>query len=83
MDYPGTDGVLIKYIDQGSPAENGGLRLGDIITEIQGNKIASDKDVFEVVYGTDLRVGDDLSLKVWRDGERMDLRMTLKSIRDN
>jgi serine protease Do len=60
MGYNSTDGVLVHYIDRGSPADKAGMRLGDIIIEINNLKITSDKDVFEIVYGTDLRVGDQL-----------------------
>ncbi len=83
MGYDSTDGVLITSIDRGSPAEKSGLQLGDIILEIGGKKIANDQDVFDVVYGSDLKVGDDLELKLWREGQQKKLTMKLVSIRNN
>ena len=82
MDYNTTDGVLIKHIDRGSPAEKAGLQLGDIILEMENSRIFNENDVKEIVYGTDLKVGDDLSLKVWRDGSTYDITMILVSIRN-
>jgi serine protease Do len=82
MDYNSTDGVLIKHIDRGSPAEKAGLQLGDIILEMEDSRIFNENDVKEIVYGTDLKVGDDLSLEVWRDGSTYDITMMLVSIRN-
>ncbi len=82
MDFEGTSGVLIRHIDRGSPAEKAGLKLGDIILEMQSRKIESEKDVQDIVFSADLKVGDDLSLKVWRDGKVYDITMNLVSIRN-
>jgi serine protease Do len=83
MGFNSTDGVLVHYIDRGSPAEKAGMKLGDIITEISGVKITSDKDVFEIIYGSDLRVGDQLPFTVWRDGEQIKLNLVLVSLKNN
>jgi serine protease Do len=81
MGYEGTDGVLIRYIDRGSPAEKAGLQLGDIVLEMQNKKIRNESDVENIVYSTDLKVGDDLNLTIWRDGDTYDITMNLVSIR--
>ena len=83
MGFKDTHGVLVHHIDRGSPAEKAGMRLGDIITQIGDVKISSDKDVFEIVYGTDLRVGDRLTFTVWRDGELLKLNLILVSLKNN
>ena len=83
MGFNSTNGVLVHYIDQGSPAEKAGMHLGDIITEIDDTKITSDKDVFEIIYSSDLRVGDHLSFKIWRDGEQIKLDLILVSLKNN
>lgn len=83
MGYNSTKGVLITYIDRGSPAEKAGLQLGDIILEMGGKSIDHDQDVFDVVYGSDLRVGDDLEFTIWREGRQINITMKLLSIRNN
>jgi serine protease Do len=82
MGYEGTDGVLIRHIDRRSPAENAGLKLGDIVLKMQGKKIKDEKDVENIVFSTNLKVGDELTLKVWRDGKIYDVTMNLISIRE-
>ena len=82
MGFKGTDGVLIGHIDRGSPAEKAGLQLGDIILEMENSRILNEDDVKEIVYGTDLKVGGELSLKVWRDGSTYNITMMLVSIRN-
>jgi serine protease Do len=83
MGYSGTDGVLIRHIDRESPAEKSGLLLGDIIIKIEDQIVHTDKDVFEVIYGSDLRVGDEMQMEVWRDGKTQSISMKLESIHNN
>jgi len=82
MGYDGTNGVIVTYIDRRSPAEKSGMKLGDIITRIGNTSIALDKHVTEAIYEEDLRVGDDLDVEVWRDGDRYKLNLNLESIKD-
>jgi len=84
MGYSITEGAIITSIERGSPAHNAGLRLGDIIIEINGNRIRNDQDVIEVVYyDTNLRVGDKLDFKILRDGRELNLSMILAGFRNN
>jgi serine protease Do len=81
MDYKGTDGVIIVHIDQGSPAEKAGLKLGDIIVQIGSTVIHSDRDITTAVYETDLRVGDRLKFAFWRDGSKYERTLILESLK--
>ena len=42
---PDGEGVLISSVDKDSPAEKAGLKAGDVITRIEGQKIAGMKDL--------------------------------------
>lgn len=59
----------------GSPAEKAGLKKGDIILEIQGERIDQSHSLASVIqkYG----VGDTISLKLFRDGKEIELKATL------
>ena len=81
MDYSGTDGVLISHIDRGSPAEEAGLQLGDIVTEIAGKNVVNETQVKDIIYNGDLMVGDELEFRVWRDGKSFNTKLHLVSIR--
>jgi serine protease Do len=81
--YQQTDGVMISYIDRKSPAEKAGLKLGDIIVQIGNTKISNDKNVMESIYEEDLRVGDKMSVKIWRDSKILDKQLLLESFRND
>jgi serine protease Do len=83
LGYSSTDGVIITFIDQNSPSDKAGLQTGDIITQIESQEIKSDSDVFEVVYGTDIKVGDQLNVRIWREGKTIDAKLELTSIHES
>ncbi len=68
------EGVQVADVQPGSPADEAGLQVGDIITAIDEQAVTAD-DIAEVVGG--YAVGDMLTLTVSRDGESLDLEATL------
>lgn len=60
----------------GSPAEKAGIKEKDIITEINGQKL-DDKNTVVSILGR-LRVGQEIDIKVNRDGEEITLKATLE-----
>ncbi len=60
-------GALVKEVDEGSPAAEGGLLPGDIIVEVDGEITASSDAVIGKVQGHN--EGDEIALKVYRDPE--------------
>jgi serine protease Do len=81
MGYNSTNGIIVTNIDKGSPAEIAGFKLGDIITRIEDHEIINDKDIFNVIFETDLKVGDKLKFQVWREGVQLELVLLLTSIK--
>jgi thiol-disulfide isomerase/thioredoxin len=66
-------GVRVKHVLRGSPAEKAGLKEGDLIRAIDGEKVAAPDDVSRIVGGHDpgdaivaslLRAQDTLSIKI-------------------
>ena len=55
-------GFYISKITDGSGADKAGLEIGNIITEIDGNKVKSVSDLTNVLY--DKKKGDKVKLKV-------------------
>ncbi|MCR9191660.1 MAG: Do family serine endopeptidase [Gammaproteobacteria bacterium] len=74
-------GALVAQVNQGSPAELAGLKAGDIITEINGTKIAQASQVKTVV--SLLRVGSDVTLMIKRDKKDLKLRAVVTDIKEN
>ncbi len=58
-----------------SPADKAGLVVGDIILEINGEKLTKENDLRDVVSGHD--VGDELRLKISRMNEEKEVKVIL------
>ncbi|MEY5011870.1 MAG: hypothetical protein RLZZ253_3009 [Verrucomicrobiota bacterium] len=67
-------GVLVKTIEAGSPAYGSGLRVSDVIQDVDGVQMDSAQDLQREVFrrGT----GKLLQLGVWRAGARMQIPVT-------
>lgn len=66
------DTTKIGKVNEGSPAETGGLRDGDIILQIDQEQTSGWLDVLEAVKGSG---GKELSFIVKRDGDRLHLKI--------
>lgn len=60
--YSLPEGFYISKITEGSGADKAGLEIGNIITEIEGNKIDTFSDLSDVLY--EKKPGDKVKLKV-------------------
>ncbi len=72
MGVPEYTGVRIVSIHKGGSAEKAGLRVGDLIVGIDGEKIAAstphDADVFPALL-RQYRIGESVDLSIIRDGK--------------
>ena len=58
-------GALVRTVDEGSPAAEGGVKPGDIIVEVDGVVTSSSDAVISQVQGHN--EGDTMKLKIYRD----------------
>lgn len=70
-------GALIQEVIAGSAADKGGVKVADIITKIDGKKVFGDESSLAKEIGA-RKVGDKMSLEVWRDGQFKTLPVTLE-----
>ena len=64
------DGLLLSGVIGGGPADRAGLREGDVIVELAGQKIG---DIYDYTYALDaLKVGEPAKAVFLRDGERQE-----------
>jgi len=59
-------GVMVAKVEPGSPAEQAGVQVGDILTEIDGESI--DSPMMLSRYIRSKEEGDSVSLGLWREG---------------
>ena len=58
-----------------SPAQEAGLQENDIITEVNGTVITGSSDLVNLVG--DAQIGDVLQMKVYRQGNMIDVAVTI------
>lgn len=63
----GIPAVVLDGVAEGGPAEKGGLKAGDRVTEANGKAVASPDDLLGVLSG--LKAGDTVSLALLRKSE--------------
>lgn len=68
-------GVMVAKVEPGSPAEQAGVRVGDILTDIDGESIVSPGMLSRYVRGK--AEGDSVSLGLWRDGGAQAVYVTI------
>ena len=70
------EGVIISDIKKNSPAEKAELKVGDIILEINGEKIQDEETIISII--NDAKAGDVLALKIYRDKKTFNVNLTLE-----
>jgi len=68
------EGALISQVYSGSPAERVGLKVGDVVIEVDGVKIKSSQDVVHEVLKK--KVGQKVNLVILRGGKRLEISVT-------
>ena len=71
-------GVLVRGVEEGSPAEKAGIEAGDIITRFDGKSIEKPADLPRAVGNT--KPGSQVALTVFRRGATKDLKVTVAEI---
>lgn len=71
------DGIRIRQVLPGSPAERAGLRNGDILLTVDDERVRTARDVEETVRQKE--AGDWIDMEVWRNGQRQTIEAKLAS----
>ena len=76
---PGGRGVLLSGVRPESPAEKAGVQRGDVLVGLAGREVG---DIYDFVYILrDSKPGQTVPIEVLRNGERLELTVTLGSSR--
>ena len=72
---PEGEGVMVGKVEPGSPAEKAGVKVGDILTSVDGQAIKSSWDVMAKVRR--IEDGQQVPLEIWRNGRAQNLTATI------
>ena len=75
-----SQGVLVSYIEKNGPAEEAGLKRGDIITKIN-NQAIDNADDAEIAV-SDVRVGQELQIELIRNGNKEIKTLPIREYKD-
>lgn len=69
------DGAYVGRVNPASPAALSDVRVGDVIVELDGQPVRSDRDVHRI--GKSLLYDQAVDVRVWRNGQHIGLRARL------
>jgi serine protease Do len=78
LDKP--EGALVSSVEPGGPADQAGLKSGDVIRQVNGQRIVASGDLPALIGQS--APGSRVSLEVWRQGRRENLTAKLGDASD-
>mgnify|MGYP000821499094 CR=1 FL=1 len=78
--YDLPEGLYISAVAEGSDAEKQGIQSGDMLLAVNGQAVTTTYDVSAVKDG--LKVGDTVTLTIYRDGKTFDVDVKLVDTND-
>src|SRR5208282_4923008 len=80
LKLPAERGALVTYVAEDSPAAKAGLKVNDVITEFDGQRVEGTMALVRLVH--EVPAGRSVSLTIWRDGHTQSLTVEIASRRD-
>ena len=68
-------GAYVSSVVEGSPADKGGIKEGDIIVSVNGNVVSTASEVTAEV--TNCEVGDEIEIGIIRDNKTKTIKVKL------
>jgi serine protease Do len=81
LGLPEAQGALIAGVFKGDPADEAGLKVGDVVVEFDGKAVETDRDLVSLVGST--LVGKKAAVKVIRDGKEVSLKVEIAKRTDD
>ena len=76
----GQKGVLVADVFKGDPADKAGIRSKDVITEVNGKKVETSRQLTGLI--ADIPVGETARIKVFRGGKSMKFKVKIAKRND-
>jgi len=81
MNLKDTRGALISGVEPGMPAEKAGIRVGDVITAVNGTRVEDSNSLRNRIAA--MSPGSDVAITVLRDGHEEQLHAKLIELKDD
>ncbi|MEN6468001.1 MAG: DegQ family serine endoprotease [Smithella sp.] len=81
LNHKNKSGALVSDVFKGDPADKAGIRVGDIITEINGKPVKNTHELLLTIAS--LHVGQKMNIKAIRDGREMTFQVIVAERKDN
>lgn len=78
FDVNNASGALVSQVEDGSPAAKAGLKVGDVISELGGQKVTDSSELQMQV--SEKEPGTTIQLGVLRNGKSMSIPLTLEAL---
>ena len=72
------EGIVVVEVVEDSPAEKAGLKIGDVIKQVNGEKVTEASQLQQLVQDTP--VGEELPVTVVRDGKKLDIALEVGAL---
>lgn len=76
--YEVPPGAYIQDVIADSGADKAGIKVGDIITKVDGQNVDSESKIPQTI--STKKVGDNINLTVWNDGKEKTVTVTLQEL---
>jgi serine protease Do len=76
LSLPQAEGLLIREIQLGSPADKSGLKPGDLIVAVNGARVRTTHDANRRIFGS--RIGEKIIFDIIREGDEKTITITLE-----
>lgn len=73
-------GIRVAGVEDDGPSDRAGIERGDVIVSVRGSPVLNTESLSSLVSSG--RPGDEVGVRVWRDGELMDKTVVLAPIRN-
>lgn len=70
-------GAVVVGVERNSAGSRAGIEVGDVIIAVNGDAVDNSSDVTRVIDEGDLRAGDVVTFRILRNGDELDVKLTL------
>ena len=79
LNYEGKQGVVVRYVENGTPAAQAGLEKYDIITKLNGEEVKDVAAVRKYLFEKS-KIGDTVKVTYYRNGKEQTTNVVVQAL---